>query len=68
MKCAFNLSAVAFPSVINRWLRSLLKKAFAPPESVTASICMGKLGMFIENALETTTLDVKISQILLNSL
>jgi hypothetical protein len=30
----------------------LLKKAFAPPVSVTASTWIGKLGMFIENALE----------------
>jgi len=43
---------VAFPSVIRRWLKSLLKKAFAPPVSVTASTWIGKLGMFIENALE----------------
>lgn len=52
MKCAFKRSAVAFPSVIRRWLRSLLKKAFAPPVSVTASTWIGKLGMFIENALK----------------
>jgi hypothetical protein len=52
MKCAFKRSAVAFPSVIRRWLKSLLKKAFAPPVSVTASTCIGKLGMFIENALQ----------------
>jgi len=43
---------VAFPSVIRRWLKSLLKKAFAPPVSVTARTWIGKLGMFIENALE----------------
>ena len=43
---------MAFPSVISRWLRSLLKKAFAPPVSVTARTWIGKLGMFIENALE----------------
>ena len=30
----------------------MLKKAFAPPVSVTARTWIGKLGMFIENALE----------------
>lgn len=54
IKCACNRSAVEFPSVISKWLKSLLKKAFAPPESVTAKICIGRLGMFIEKALKTT--------------
>lgn len=51
IKWARNLSAMAFPSVINIWHKSLLKKAFAPPLSVIASNCIGKLGMFIEKAL-----------------
>ena len=43
---------MALPSVIRTWLSSLLKKALAPPISVTAKIWIGKFGMFIENALK----------------
>lgn len=53
MKCARNLSATAFPSVMSIWHISLLKNAFAPPVSVMAISCIGKFGMFIENALRT---------------
>jgi len=46
------LSAIAFPSVISKWLKSLLKKAFAPPVSVTAIICIGRFGILVEKALQ----------------
>ena len=52
MKWACSLSAIAFPSVINWWHKSELKQADAPPVSVTANNCIGKLGMFAENALK----------------
>lgn len=52
MKCARNLSATPLPSVINIWHKSLLKNAFAPPVSVIAISCIGKFGMFMENALQ----------------
>lgn len=51
MKCAPSLSATMLPPVMSWWLRSLPKKALAPPESVTAKIWIGRFGMLAENAL-----------------
>lgn len=60
IKCARNLSATELPSVINIWHKSLLKNAFAPPLSVIAISCIGKFGMFMENALRTSRKNEKI--------
>lgn len=59
VKCAASLSAAAFPSVISACPTSVPKKAVAadPPPSVTATIWIGRFGMFIENALGLENMD-----------